>query len=114
MYYKRWPVETKYSRLKQKFELESFGGRLADNIRQDFYAMMVSNMLSGVLREANEKKVAGRTKEKRRYEYRGNVNYAAGVLRDRLIGIPVTDDRLIRKYLYGEPVSEIRWRIVPI
>jgi hypothetical protein len=52
LYYKRWPIETKYNQLKQKFELENFSGRLADNIRQDFYAMMtVSNMLSSGLRE---------------------------------------------------------------
>jgi hypothetical protein len=33
------------NQLKQKFEVENFSGRLADNIKQDFYAMMtVSNM----------------------------------------------------------------------
>jgi hypothetical protein len=56
LYYKRWPIETKYNQVKQKLELENFSGRLADNIKQDFYAMMtVSNMLSSVLREANDK-----------------------------------------------------------
>jgi hypothetical protein len=71
LYYKRWPIETKYNQVKQKFELEHFSGRLVDNIRQDFYAMMrVRNMLSSSLREANEKIPKGRTKKKRRYEYR--------------------------------------------
>jgi IS4 transposase len=28
LYYKRWPVETKYNQVKQKFELENFYGRL--------------------------------------------------------------------------------------
>jgi hypothetical protein len=42
--------------VKQKFELENFGGRLAENIKQDFYAMMtVPDMLTSGLREANEK-----------------------------------------------------------
>jgi hypothetical protein len=114
LYYKRWPIETKYNQLKQKFELENFSGRLVDNIRQDFYAMMtVSNLLSSSLREANEKIPKGKTK-KRRYEYRANVNHAVGVLKDRLIGILITDDSLTRKYLYRELVSEIRWRIVPV
>jgi IS4 transposase len=31
LYYKRWPIETKYNRLKQKMELENFGGRLVDS-----------------------------------------------------------------------------------
>jgi hypothetical protein len=75
--------------------------------------MTVSNMLSSGLREANEKIPNGRTKKRRKYEYRANVNHAAGVLKDRLIGILITDDRLTRKYLYRELVSEIRWRVVP-
>jgi hypothetical protein len=75
--------------------------------------MTVSNLLSGSLREANEKIPKGKTK-RRRYKYRANVNHAVGVLKDRLIGILITDDRLTRKYLYRELVSEIRWRIVPV
>jgi hypothetical protein len=56
LYYKRRPVETKYQELKEKQELENFSGRLVDNIKQDFYAMMtVSNMLARCLREANKK-----------------------------------------------------------
>jgi hypothetical protein len=35
-------------------------------------------------------------------------------IKDWFIGILITDDRLARKYLYRELVSEIRWRIVPI
>jgi hypothetical protein len=100
LYYKRWPIETKYNQVKQKFEVENFSGRLADTIRQDFYAMMtVTNMLAGSLREAKEKIPKGTGKKKRRYEYRANVNHAAGVLKDRLIGILITDDNLTRKYL---------------
>jgi hypothetical protein len=115
LYYKRWPIETKYNQLKQKFELENFSGRLVDNIKQDFYAMVtVANMLSSGLREANRKVGLGRTKKERRYEYRANVNHAVGVLKDRLIGILITDDSLTRDYLYRELVAEIRRRIVPI
>ena len=55
-YYKRWPIATKYKEVKQKFELENFSGRLVENIKQDFYAMMrVSNMPTTWLREANRK-----------------------------------------------------------
>jgi hypothetical protein len=108
LYYKRQPVETKYNQTKQKFELENFSGRLADNIKQDFYAMVtVSNMPASGLREANEKIPRGKT-EQRRYEYRANVNHAVGVLKDRLIGILITDDIFTRKYLYLELVSDIR------
>jgi hypothetical protein len=48
----RWPLETKRCQL----ELENFSGRLVDDIKQDFYAMMaVSNMLASCLREADGK-----------------------------------------------------------
>jgi hypothetical protein len=115
LYYKRWPIETKYNQLKQKFELENFSGRLVDNIRQDFYAMMtVSNMLASCLREANGKIKKEQAKKENRYEYRANVNHAIGVLKDRLIGVLITDDLTTRKYLYRELVSELKRRLVPL
>jgi hypothetical protein len=58
-----------------------------------------SNMLSSGLREANEKAAKGNTKKKRRYEYRANVNHAAGMLKDQLVGILIADDPFVRKYL---------------
>jgi hypothetical protein len=115
LYYKRWPIETKYNQMKQKFELENFSGRLVDNIKQDFYAMMtVSNMLASGLREANEKLRKERASKETRYEYRANVNHAVGVMKDRLIGILIADDRFVRNYLYRKLVTEIKGRIVPV
>jgi hypothetical protein len=119
LYYKRWPIETKYSQVKQKLELENFSGRLVDNIRQDFYAMMtVANMLASALREANRNiEKEGKQKERHeelKHEYRANVNHAVGVLKDRLIGILITDDPFVRHYLFEELVSEIKRRVVPV
>jgi hypothetical protein len=75
--------------------------------------MTVSNMPASGLREVNEKIPKGKT-EQRRYEYRANVNYAIGVLKDRLIRILITDDSFTRKYLYRELVSDIRRSVVPV
>jgi IS4 transposase len=56
LYHKRWGIETKYQELKQKLETENFSGRLVDNVKQDFYAMMTAaNMLVSCVREANRK-----------------------------------------------------------
>ncbi|MDR2738695.1 MAG: hypothetical protein LBB68_02550, partial [Treponema sp.] len=74
--------------------------------------MTIANMRSSSLREANEKIAKGRTKKRRRYEYHATVNHAVGVLKDRLIGLLITDDSLTRKYVYRELVSEIRRQIV--
>jgi hypothetical protein len=53
LYFKRWPIETKYDRLKNKLEIENFSARLVDNIRQDFFATMVmTNLATDFLWEA--------------------------------------------------------------
>ncbi|MDR0662893.1 MAG: hypothetical protein LBF80_02285 [Spirochaetaceae bacterium] len=98
-----------------KLELENFSGRLVDNIKQDFYATMtVSNMLASVLREANQKIRESGAREGLRYEYRANVNHAVGVLKDRLIGVLMTNDMFARKHLYRELVLEIKRRVIPV
>jgi hypothetical protein len=115
LYHKRWPVETAYNRIKRKLELENFSGRLAGNIKQDFYAMMtVSNMLSSALREADrEISVEGEGKE-RQYEYRAKVNHAVGVLKDRFIRIAAEGRGFVRLRLYRELIADIKGRIVPV
>jgi hypothetical protein len=56
LHHKRWGIETKYKELKQKLETGNFSGRLVDNVKQDFYAMMtVANMVASCVREANRK-----------------------------------------------------------
>jgi hypothetical protein len=53
LYFKRWPVETKYDMVKKKLEIENFSGKLVDNIRQDFYATMVlANVAADFFQEA--------------------------------------------------------------
>jgi AAA+ ATPase superfamily predicted ATPase len=82
------------------FELEHFSGRLEDKIKQDFYAMMeVSNMLGSGLKEANEKMGKERAKKEVKYEYRAKVNHEVGMLKDRLIGILTSEERLVRTYV---------------
>jgi hypothetical protein len=47
LYFKRWPIETKYDEVKKKLEAENFSGILVDNIRQDFYAAMTLGNIAG-------------------------------------------------------------------
>ena len=86
-----------------------------DNIKHDFYAMMrVSNMPASCLREANRKVAKAVGNREGKYEYRTKVNHAVGVLKDRLIGILIADDRFVRNHLYRERVGEIKRRVVPV
>jgi hypothetical protein len=115
LYHKRWGIETKYKELKQKLETENFSGRLVDNIKQDFYAMMtVSNMLASCLREANRKASKRCEHKENLYEYRVNVNHAIGVFKDRLIRVIIEEDRIVRRYLMSEMVRQMERRVVPI
>ena len=115
LYHKRWGIETKYKELKQKLETENFSGRLVDNVKQDFYAMMtVANMLASCLRSANRIAKKKRESSSNLYEYQVNVNHAIGVFKDRLIRIIIEKNRITRQYLMGELVQQMERRVVPI
>jgi hypothetical protein len=115
IYHKRWGIETKYKELKQKLETENFSGRLVDNVKQDFYAMMtVSNMLASFLREANLNASKQREDKENLYEYRVNVNHAIGVFKDQLIRVIIEEDHIVRRYLMNEMVRRMERRVVPI
>ena len=47
LYFKRWPVETKFDEIKNKLEIENFSGRTLNAIMQDFYiTMYMSNVVA--------------------------------------------------------------------
>jgi hypothetical protein len=115
LYHKRWGIETKYKELKQKLETENFSGRLVDNVKQDFYAMMtVANMVASCVREANRNAEKKRKGQENKYEYQVNVNHAIGVFKDRLIRVIIEEDRIVRRYLMSELVRRMERRVVPI
>jgi hypothetical protein len=115
LYHKRWGIETKYKELKQKLETENFSGRLVDNVKQDFYAMMtVANMLSSFVRAANRKAQKRREGSGNLYEYKVNVNHAVGVFKDQLIRIIIEENSIVRRYLMSGLVRSMERRVVPI
>jgi IS4 transposase len=115
LYRKRWGIETKYKELKQKLETENFSGRLADNVKQDFYAMMTAaNMLASLVRGADRKAKKKREGGGNLYEYRVNVNHAVGVFKDQLIRVIIEEDYIARQYLMKEMVRRMERRVVPL
>ena len=115
LYHKRWGIETKYKELKQKLETENFSGRLVDNVKQDFYAVMTAaNMVASLVREANRTVRKKHKEQETQYEYRVNVNHAVGVFKDRLIRVIIEKDRIARQYLMKEMVRQMERRVVPI
>jgi hypothetical protein len=76
LYFKRWPIETKYDEVKKKLEVENFSGILVDNIRQDFYASMtLTNIAAGLYEEAQEGVEEERRGKGNKWKYQVNVNH---------------------------------------
>jgi hypothetical protein len=67
-------------------------------------------MLAGALREANRKIEKKGRQKGLKYEYRANVNHAAGVLKGRLIGILIAGDPFVRRCLFECLVPGIKRR----
>ena len=115
LYYKRWPIETKYNQIKNRLEIENFSGRLVDNIRQDFYATMIlTNLVADFAGEAQIIVEEEQKGKENTYEYKVNMNHAIGVLKDRLIITLCEEDRKKRHEMFDEITDMLQKRIIPI
>lgn len=86
LYFKRWPVETKYDEIKNKLDIENFSGRTVNAIMQDFFiTMYMSNLIAIACWEAQEDVDDERTLKDNKYNYHVNVNLAVGTLKERFI-----------------------------
>jgi len=115
LYFKRWPIETKYNALKQKFEIENFSGRLVDNIRQDFYAAMVlTNIAADFFWAAQAEVEDEQEKKDNKYRYQVNVNHEIGVLKDHLIKAILEEDGKRRGAMFDKVIELLKRRLIPI
>jgi hypothetical protein len=115
LYFKRWPIETKYNEIKNKLEIENFSGRLVDNIRQDFYATMVLTNLAAECFEMAQEGMEEEQKEKdNKWRYKINVNHEIGVLKDKFIKVLLEDDHKKRNEKYEEIIRLLQKRLIPI
>ena len=86
LYFKRWPIETKYDEIKNKLEIENFSGRTVNAIMQDFYiTMYMSNVVAVACWEAQLDVDEERELKNNKYSYHVNVSHAIGTLKDRFI-----------------------------
>ena len=86
LYFKRWPIETKYYEIKNKLEVENFSGRTENAIKQDFFiTMYMSNVAAVACWEAQVHVDEERNQNDNKYSYHVNVNHAIGTLKDRFI-----------------------------
>jgi hypothetical protein len=100
LYFKRWPIETKYDEIKNKLEVENFSGRTVNAIMQDFFiTIYMSNVLSVASWEAQSVVDDERELKDNKYHYHVNVNHAVGTLKDRFIMALLEPNPRIRRQL---------------
>lgn len=97
LYFKRWPVETRYNTLKNKLRIENFSGRTKISIQQDFYATMylanIVTITKIITDEEIDQKTNKRTNDKKlKNEYQTNESMLISKLKDDLVLCLLIDD----------------------
>ena len=86
LYFKRWPVETEYDKMKNKCQIEAFSGHSVEAIKQDFYAgIFIMNLHSLMMGQCEEE--LSRINTTRKYAYKINRNVTIGILKKRIVPI---------------------------
>jgi hypothetical protein len=115
LYFKRWPVETKYDILKNKLELENFTGYTKNVILQDFWSTMyLSNMAAVAREEANVDVQKERENKENRYEYAANMNQVIATLKEYLARACLVKSEEERLNLLNFIMAAIKRSVVPI
>jgi hypothetical protein len=98
LYFKRWPIETKFDEVKNKLEVENFSGRTINAIMQDFFiSMYMSNVIAVACWEAQIDVDEARELKGNRYAYHVNRNHAIGTFKDRLILAMLEENPRLRR-----------------
>jgi hypothetical protein len=114
LYFKRWPVETKYDEIKNKLEVENFSGRTENAVMQDFFiTMFMSNIVAISCWEAQAEVDDERELKSNKYSYHVNVSHAIGTLKDRFILALLEPNPHIRRIKVRQILSLMAKHAVP-
>ncbi len=80
LYFKRWPVETFFDRLKNKLKVGVFSGTSVEAVKQDFHAMVFLANLQAMIERANRPQVDEATRH-RLHNYQIDWNKNLGLLK---------------------------------
>jgi hypothetical protein len=114
LYFKRWPIETKYDVVKNKLALENFTGYSKNVILQDFWATMyLSNLATVAKDEANAIAQKERAGKNNKYTYVPNLNQVIASLRDHLAKACFAASEEERRQYIEYILTEIKKSVVP-
>ena len=115
LYFRRWPVETKYDILKNKLELCNFTGCSPNAILQDFWASIhLVNIAALAKVEADQAIQASRASSGNKYTYQANTAQLIGTLKDRFICACLLQDGRCRRRAIQDIIDEIACSVSPI
>ena len=81
LYFKRWPVETKYKELKSPLASEEFSGATTTAVLQEFFInLLLSNLCSLVKNEADNE-IRMNANPENKYEYQAKRSFIIGVMK---------------------------------
>lgn len=87
LYFKRWPVESKYHELKSTCLLEEFSGATANSIIQEFYITLLISNLSALIKEDADEEIASKSRSTNKHSYQSNRTFIIGRIRILLLKI---------------------------
>jgi hypothetical protein len=115
LYFMRWPIETKYSVIKKKLQLENFSARTVDGIKQEFFASMyLANFLACAAFDSQPDITKNRNGKGNKYEYKANLNELIGILKDRLVKAMPQKDPNMRSEIVRQILEDAKHYVVPI
>jgi hypothetical protein len=115
LYFRRWPIETLYSKVKHKLEIENFSSRTEESIYQDYYiTIFVHNLISISSKKAQYICDDARKHKKNKYKYKINFNNAVGVFKNRFVLVLITEYAAQRHDIINEIITNMTKKVIPI
>lgn len=115
LYFRRWPIETKYNILKNKLELGNFSGYSPNAILQDFWACIhLANIVATAKAEADELVQARQQSSQNTYRYAPNTAQLVGSLKDYFIDVCLLPQKKLRDAALDRLRDEISRAVSPV
>jgi hypothetical protein len=115
LYFKRWPLETKYSVIKEKLQVENFSSLSIDGVRQEFYASMyMANLVSATAFDVQAEIDDARKDKGNKHDHKANSNELIGILKDKLISAVFETDPAKQADIMNCVLNDVKRYVIPI
>jgi hypothetical protein len=92
LYFRCWPVETLYGKVKHQLEIENFSSCTEESIYQDYYiTIFVHNLISIASKKSQCIYDNAKKHKKNKYKYKINFNNAVGVFKNIFVLVLIAE-----------------------